>query len=263
MAFWRFAISFGGVLAVASVSSAGGEPDRSGEVFLRTLFSKQGQGVHVRISRERKGPEDPTFTAEHVSELWVDREGRFRFERADMWGDARLIVNDGKRLVVDDLDGLPSPAKKGWKGLGSVDELHGLLGGALSAVHLLAMGDRAFDDLVDKVSDVRDMGAGRSQRVISFESTRLGSVKVFIEPWGRAWRVVQVDAQQDGSITRDHVHYLPFDGKGRFDTASPSIRLEVPSALQGLVAQRLERAAHNRLVVGSIPTGPTLFLPGS
>ena len=27
--------------------------------------------------------------------------------------------------------------------------------------------------------------------------------------------------------------------------------------LEGPVAQRLERAAHNRLVVGSIPTGPT------
>lgn len=30
------------------------------------------------------------------------------------------------------------------------------------------------------------------------------------------------------------------------------------SILEGPVAQRLERAAHNRLVVGSIPTGPTI-----
>ena len=34
-------------------------------------------------------------------------------------------------------------------------------------------------------------------------------------------------------------------------------RLKVSSAPVGPVAQGLERAAHNRLVVGSIPTGPT------
>ena len=31
------------------------------------------------------------------------------------------------------------------------------------------------------------------------------------------------------------------------------------SILEGPVAQRLERAAHNRLVAGSIPAGPTIF----
>ena len=35
------------------------------------------------------------------------------------------------------------------------------------------------------------------------------------------------------------------------------------SPFEGPIAQRLEQATHNRLVVGSIPTGPTISVAGS
>jgi hypothetical protein len=217
--FHRVAASLASALMFAFASSALADPDRSGEPLLRTLFAKPATGIHVRINREVKGSEDPSFTSDHVSELWVTPDGKFRFEQTDLWGGARLVVNDGSRLVEDDLDGGSPSIRPGWQGLKTAADLHGLLGGSFSAVHLLLIGSAAFDDLVDKDSDIREQPIGAGRRKVTFQCGRLGQVSVTVAPQRDGWSVVQVDVAHEATRTRDLVWFLPQPSDDRFDTS--------------------------------------------
>jgi hypothetical protein len=220
-------------------------PDRSGEAELRQIMRAMGSLRDVAILvdvHSREHGSAPLFWSKGVR---FDFAGKYRYRayHMDGWGDGKLIIRNGKELLIDSLDFtqsviLKTATDKFWE-----DESNLAAGGDQATVlFYLLNGEAVFDELVGKDGSVSLIDPAGPLKGVKVQGKPFGEVTILYEESDKSmlvrsiaydnWTFKEnlhkrwpewVDPPQVGTLDLELVTYLRNArfGKNWFSTATP------------------------------------------
>jgi hypothetical protein len=154
--------------------------DRSGEARLRGLVAAWSAQKNVHITAARFTTSDGDFhTRGGNFDLYVKSNTEFRLATSSIWSDAFLAVQDGKTMIVDNLDSSPIGVYNPVKSVGELGGYTSVAEHFSPVMALMSPADK-FDEVALPKDSITLKPVGASEQ-IEFKHPKLGILRLTVQ----------------------------------------------------------------------------------